>query len=100
MPGRGGIEVALSARLGDKLDGVREYMSHYSYTCLEQNLSRAIALRDREGWDAWMARLPAYMDADGLLKYFPSEGLAGEDALTAYVLAIADEVGWPIPDPS
>jgi hypothetical protein len=45
-----------------------------------------------------MARLPAYMDADGLLKYFPSERLEGEDALTAYVLAIADEAGWPVPD--
>ena len=47
-----------------------------------------------------MARLPAYLDADGLLKYFPSERLEGEDALTAYVLAIADEAGWPIPESS
>jgi uncharacterized protein YfaS (alpha-2-macroglobulin family) len=98
VPGRGGIEVTLRARLGDGLDGVREWMSHYTYTCLEQNLSRAVALRDRAEWDAWMARLPAYTDPDGLLKYFPSERLDGEDALTAYVLAIADEAGWPIPD--
>jgi uncharacterized protein YfaS (alpha-2-macroglobulin family) len=100
VPGRGGLEVTLRAKLGDGLDGVREYMSFYAYSCLEQNLSRAVALRDRADWDAWMARLPAYFDPDGLLKYFPSERLEGEDALTAYVLAIADEAGWPIPDAS
>ncbi len=100
VPGRGGLEVTLRAKLGDGLDGVREYMSWYSYTCLEQNLSRAVALRDRAQWDAWMARLPAYTDDDGLLKYFPSDRLYGEDVLTAYVVAIADEAGWPIPESS
>jgi hypothetical protein len=100
VPGRGGLEVTLRAKLGDGLDGVREYMSWYPYICLEQNLSRAVALRDRAAWDAWTARLPAYLDPDGLLKYFPSERLQGEDALTAYVLAIADEAGWPIPETS
>jgi uncharacterized protein YfaS (alpha-2-macroglobulin family) len=97
VPGRGGLEVTLRAKLGDGLDGVREYMSFYGYTCLEQNLSRAVALQDRAMWDQWMARLPAYMDGDGLLKYFPSERLEGEDSLTAYIVAIAGETGWEIP---
>lgn len=100
VPGRGGLEITLRARLGDGLDGVREYMSFYSYTCLEQNLSRAIALHDRSLWDSWMERLPAYMDGDGLLKYFPSDALEGEDVLTAYVLAMSNETGWQIPDGS
>jgi uncharacterized protein YfaS (alpha-2-macroglobulin family) len=100
VPGRGGLEVTLRARLGDGLDGVREYMNFYSYTCLEQNLSRAVALHDRAMWDSWMARLPVYMDGDGLLKYFPSDSLQGEDSLTAYILAMADETGWQIPDVS
>jgi alpha-2-macroglobulin len=72
-------------------------MARYPYVCLEQNLSRAVALRNRKLWDSWMTRLPAYMDHDGLLKYFPSEALPGEDALTAYALAIAQEAGWEIP---
>ena len=46
-----------------------------------------------------MATLPAYMDEDGLLKYFPSDELEGDDGLTAYVLSIAEEAGWPI-DPN
>jgi len=97
LPGRGGLEVALRARLGNGLDGVREYMDRYPYICLEQNVSRAVALRNRAAWDSWMARLPAYMDRDGLLKYFPAESLQGEDALTSYVLAIGQEAGWEIP---
>lgn len=98
ITGRGGLEVSLRARLGDGLDGVREYMSFYDYNCLEQNLSRAVALRDRALWDHWMARLPAFMDWDGLLRFFPSEHLDGEDILTAYALAIANEAGWDIPE--
>lgn len=97
IAGRGGLEVNLRAKLGDGIDGILEYMRFYSYTCLEQNISRAVAFRDRAMWNSWMQRLPAYMDRDGLLKYFPSDVLEGEDTLTAYVLAIAHEADWEIP---
>jgi hypothetical protein len=73
-------------------------MSLYPYICLEQQISRAVVLRDRGAWDSLMDRLPAWMDDDGLLKYFPTDRLQGDDSLTAYVLAIANEAGWPIPD--
>ena len=49
IPGRGGIDVSLQARLGDRLDGVRAYMERYPYVCLEQQLSKAVALRDAAG---------------------------------------------------
>jgi len=100
VPGRGGLEVTLRARLGDGMDGVREYLSAYHYVCLEQNLSRAVGLRDEHSWNAWVDNLPTYMDRDGLLRYFPNERFDGDDTLTAYVLAIADEASWAIPDPS
>ncbi|MFT3907423.1 MAG: MG2 domain-containing protein [Steroidobacteraceae bacterium] len=95
---RGGLEVTLQAKLADNLAGVREYMSGYPYICLEQQLSQAIALQDRAAWDGLMKRLPAWMDRDGLLKYFPGEALQGDDTLTAYVLSIANEAGWPLLD--
>ena len=98
VAGRGGIRVALRGRIGDGLSGVREYMQRYPYTCLEQRISKAIALRDRKLWDTVMNDLPSYQDEDGLLKYFGSDWLEGSDALTAYVLAIAQEADWPIPD--
>ncbi len=100
VPGRGGLRVDLRARLGDGLEGVREYMSFYSYSCIEQKISQAVALRDAEGWRLAMNLLPGYLDRDGLVKYFPSEWLEGSDILTAYLLAIAHEAGWEIPETS
>ena len=94
--GRGGLEITLQPRLAGSLEGVREYMSLYPYNCLEQRVSRAIVLQSRPEWDAINGTLPAYMDEDGLLKYFPSDELEGDDGLTAYVLAIAAEAGWPL----
>ncbi len=97
LKGRGGVDVRLQARLGGNLQGVKEYMQAYPYTCLEQRASTAIALQDRTRWDQLMRALPAFMDADGLVKYWPSDWLQGSDTLTAYVLAVSDEAGWEIP---
>ncbi len=98
IPGRGGVSVALRPTLAGSLEGVREYMTRYPYSCLEQRISKAVALRDAVRWNAEMARLPLHLDRDGLLRYFPTESLAGSDTLTAYVLAIAEEAGYVIPD--
>jgi uncharacterized protein YfaS (alpha-2-macroglobulin family) len=89
--------VTLRASIAAEVDGVREYMRRYPYTCLEQRTSRSIALRDDELWRTTMNTLPAHLDRDGLARYFPSDWLEGSDALTAYVLAIAHEAGWEIP---
>jgi uncharacterized protein YfaS (alpha-2-macroglobulin family) len=97
IAGRGGLDVNLRARLGDGLVGVQQYMTAYPYICLEQNVSRAVALHDAALWNTWMERLPAYRDRDGLLKYFASDWLGGDDTLTAYVLAIAHAAGQAIP---
>jgi len=94
--GRGGIDVRLQPALAAALGGVTEYMRHYAYTCLEQTISRAVALKDRALWQAAMGRLPAYMDSDGLLKFFPVMR-QGNDSLTSYVLAIAAAAGYEIP---
>jgi uncharacterized protein YfaS (alpha-2-macroglobulin family) len=97
LPGRGGVRIGVKSRLGDELGAVREYLQRYSYTCLEQKISRAVALRDSQLWTRAMAELPSYLDRDGLAKYFAQERL-GSDTLSAYILAIADEAGWSIPD--
>lgn len=96
IAGRGGLEVMLRAHLGDGMDGVREYARLYPYSCIEQLLSTAVIQRDLGQWNAAMKRLPAFLDGDGLLRYFATDSLPGEDSLTAYVLAIADEAGWAI----
>ncbi len=96
LPGAGGINVAFSRSLVGGLSGVKSYMEKYPYTCLEQNVSKAVALRDSAIWDRVAAEMPAYLDSDGLLKYFPSM-IRGSDVLTSYVLSIAHAAGYPIP---
>ncbi|MBX9630342.1 MAG: alpha-2-macroglobulin [Burkholderiales bacterium] len=97
VPGRGGVSVHLRSRLADELSGVREYMTRYPYTCLEQRASVAVALRDESAWRTLMAALPAYLDRDGLAKYFPAMR-EGSDTLTSYLLALGHEAGWEIPE--
>lgn len=96
LPGRGAIRVTFRPKLVDGMTGVRNYMLQYPYFCLEQEASRAIALRDEIRWKKLMDRLPAYLDADGMAKYFPLMH-EGSDVLTSYLLAIAHEAGWKIP---
>ncbi|MBV7535572.1 alpha-2-macroglobulin [Duganella sp. sic0402] len=96
LPGRGGVQVQFSPNLGGDLPGVREYMLKYPYTCFEQITSRSIALHDEALWRSVLDKLPAHLDSDGLLKYFPPMYL-GSDTLTAYVLSAAAEAGYAIP---
>lgn len=97
LPGLGGIGVKLQARLGGDLPGVTEYMSRYPWTCLEQQASVAVSLQDESRWDNLAARLPLYLDRDGLAKYW-TDLREGSDTLTAYLLSIAHESGYIIPD--
>ena len=99
IPQRGGIDVVLQNSLTASLAGVRDYMRKYPYTCLEQRVSKAVALTDAGLWERTMASLPAYLDSQGLAKYFPTSR-RGSDALTAYLVSIAWERGWQIPLPS
>ncbi len=95
LPGRGGINVAMRPTLVNGLEPVRRYMRRYPYGCLEQRVSKAIALRDETMWRRVRDDFPSYLDGDGLLKYFPSMR-HGSDTLTSYVLAISNEAGWDI----
>ncbi|MYM66312.1 alpha-2-macroglobulin [Pseudoduganella sp. FT55W] len=97
VPGRGGVQVQFSPKLGGELPGVRDYMLQYPYRCFEQVTSRSIALHDEAMWNAAAEKLPTYLDADGLLKYFPVMD-QGSDTLTAYVLSAASEAGYEIPE--
>ncbi|MCB1748635.1 MAG: hypothetical protein KDK06_15760 [Gammaproteobacteria bacterium] len=98
IAGRGGLAVKLSASLAGGLDGVREYMARYPYVCLEQQVSRAVVAGDEDAWNELATRFARYLDDDGLLRFYPSPWLPGSDVLTAYVLGIAAEAGWAIPD--
>ena len=72
LPGRGGVRVTLRPKISDGLNGVIDYMRKYPYTCMEQKVSVAVALRDEKLWKEVVSQLPSYLDGDGLVKYFPS----------------------------
>lgn len=97
VKGRGGVNVALRSRLTEGLGGVVHYMKNYPYTCMEQTVSRAISLKDDALWKQIVTTLPAYMDGNGLVKYFPSPWLEGSPALTAYILSISKEAERELP---
>jgi len=71
--------------------------SLYPYSCFEQRASVAVGLRAEGLWAKVMLVLPEYLDGDGLIKFWPVLRY-GDDSLSAYILSIADEAGWPIPD--
>ncbi|OQW39988.1 MAG: alpha-2-macroglobulin [Proteobacteria bacterium SG_bin5] len=98
LPGRGGVSVRLEDGLAPPLEGVRDYMRAYPYDCLEQQLSRIVALGDGAGWTRLAASLPSYQASDGLLRFWPSDTLEGSEALTAYVLSLTSAAGLAIPE--
>ncbi len=97
LPGLGFVDVKLSDTLAPPLSGVRAYMSNYPYNCLEQQTSRLVVMGDGPGWDKLAADLPAYLDSDGLLRYWPIAELRGSEALTAYIISISAEAGFVLP---
>ncbi len=97
IAGRGGVNVQVQAKLAGELPGVRDFLSRYPFTCFEQRASIAVGLRDAARWSAVMASLPDHLDRDGLVKFWPIMR-DGDDALTAYVLSIATEAGYAIPE--
>ncbi|CUI08383.1 alpha-2-macroglobulin family protein [Massilia antarctica] len=92
LPGQGGVRTTFVARLGASLPAVRDYMSAYRYRGVEQDASRAVALRDPALWNTLAASLPSQLDADGLVKYYPTQ-TQGSDSLTAYLLSVSAEAG-------
>ena len=96
--GRGGVRVALEPSLLGGLETVREAMSRYRFTCVEQRVSVAVALDDAERWtDAMVAAETAMEPGTGLLRFFTSDRLHGSPTLTAYVLTLADAAGKDVP---
>jgi uncharacterized protein YfaS (alpha-2-macroglobulin family) len=91
---RGGIAISLQPKLADGLPGVRRWLERYPYTCLEQQSSRALGLRDAQLWQSVIAKMPVYLDRDGLANYFPpgdDSRNTGSTVLTAYLLSASDE---------
>ncbi|MFD1122430.1 alpha-2-macroglobulin [Methylophilus flavus] len=98
IAGRGGVDIQLTRSLAGNQDALREWMRSYPYVCLEQRASVAVTLENEDGWNRVMNSLPAHLDQDGLARYFAIDWLQGDDTLTSYLLRIADEAQYTIPE--
>lgn len=85
---QGGVVVSLKRSLTDGLDTVSRYYNNYPFMSLEYQASRAVALNLANEWNDVMKTLPSYLDASGLVKYYPSS-TQGSDVLTAYLLSLS-----------
>ena len=98
LPGKGGVKVTLLPSLTGGLATVQDYLLNYPYISLEYLVSSAVARADQSTWNIAMKKLPAYLDADGLVMYYPSATSSlGSDVLTAYILSVANYSGYAIP---
>ncbi len=98
LPGKGGLEISLSPRLATAPPGLRRFFEEYPFSCLEQKASIAVGLHDAKRWQQVIDTLPGYLDSNGLASYFPGSG--GSATLTAYLLDIATQAGFTLPDDS
>lgn len=96
IPDRGGLEIKAQGTLVKGLATVKAYMTDYPYTCLEQKLSKAVVLEDRDAQTTIANQLPTYQDSAGLFKFFPSSE-CGSPQLTRYVLTMMKANGVDIP---
>lgn len=95
--GRSSIVVEAASSLGEATAGLKEFWKNYQYTCLEQQISRAVSLNDKTSWKKIDEKLGTYIDERGLLKFFPSgSGSEGSVALTSYVVSLTHEAGFEI----
>lgn len=92
---RGGVRVTLSPTLAGSLVGVRRWMEDYPHRCLEQKVSRAIAIGDDELWRRVTENLDPHVSPSGLLRFFPRG--KGDAVLTAYVLDVTHAAGRLLP---
>ena len=85
----GGVTVQLQRSLLGQSDELRQWFTSYPYTCYEQLVAIAVGLDDQQAWDSLMLELPQYLDAQGLVKYFPSARAKGSATLTAHILSLS-----------
>jgi len=97
MPFRAGAASgSISGQNRRRLSGVIDYMKRYPYTCMEQMISVAVALRDENLWngECQTFRLPGWRRVGQIF----SACLYGCPVLTSYIIAIGHEAGYTIPD--
>ncbi len=93
----GGVQVTLTPSLNSGLTTVSQYMKDYPYDSIESRFSKAIISYDAKQWQKVTAQLPAQLDKNGLVKFYPTAE-TGNELLTAYMLSASKICGLAIPE--
>ena len=95
---RGELLVSLARTYGTDTSGIRAYFARYPFACLEQRMTKAMGTKDPASWEIIANSLGNYLSPAGLAHYYPGATDEGYPALTAFVLAGANEAAWELPD--
>ncbi|MCZ2136367.1 MAG: hypothetical protein LC098_13230 [Burkholderiales bacterium] len=95
---RGELLVSLARTYGTDTSGIRAYFARYPFACLEQRMTKAMGTKDPASWEIIANSLGNYLSPSGLAHYYPGATDEGYPALTAFVLAGANEAAWELPD--
>lgn len=74
----------------------RKEENFISSSTLESKISEAVSRQDQIAFKKVSQNLSKYLDKNGFLKYFESDSLQGDVALTTYVLSIIKAAGWKL----
>lgn len=96
-PAKSSVQVEVASSLGGSIAGIQDFWKNYVFTCLEQQVSRTVSLNEKKSWQKIEEKLDAYIDGNGLLRYFPGNS-PGSVNLTAYILSVAHEAGFTFSD--
>lgn len=94
------IKVQMLPTLAAGLSSVTDTLANYPYQSLELMVSRATATANQALWDDAMKRLPAHLDSNGLVTFYPNATQPGSEYLTAYIMSVANYSGMQIPEES
>lgn len=97
ITGSGGVNISMTKSLVSGLTGVKSYMEEYPYSCLEQQVSKAIVANDKKEISRIVKGLMTYQDEDGLLRFFSNNYSCGSSMLSVYILSIFRENKIEIP---
>ncbi|XGC81134.1 alpha-2-macroglobulin [Bdellovibrio bacteriovorus] len=96
VTGKSSVLVELNNSMGLSKEAQKDFWKNYPYTCLEQQVSKSVSLDDKKLWQKIEDKLSTYIDANGLLRYFPNDQTMGSVALTSYILAVSHEAGFKL----
>lgn len=96
IAGEGSSSAKLQVEASSQFEKIqaREKFDFISSTSLESKISEAVSDQNHIAFKKVAQNISKYLDKNGLLKYFDSDSLDGDVALTAYVLSIAKAAGW------